>query len=109
MTKIKKNLSDDDMLAGWQEEGTFETDPQDETPVRKTAATVKKGTAQDYTSAFFTPELQEAVGKALLELKVKLYNEGIVDFKLKVSSEGKQVILTAVPETPKKKPAGKGR
>ena len=52
----------------------------------------------EYT--FFTPmpELQEKVGKALLELKVELYKDGIVDFDVKVMRQGKEIILTAAPK-----------
>jgi hypothetical protein len=97
--KIKKNLSDKDMVKGFVEENTFETDiftEAEPTPHLKTPP--KKDGAENFKTAFFTPELQETVSKALLELKVKLYQEGIVDYSLKVSQEGHQVILRAVPK-----------
>lgn len=97
MSKIRKNLSDSEMFKGWEEADTFETSAADE-PVRppvKRAA--KQDPAEDINNAFFTPELREAVGKALLELKLKLYKEGVVDYEIKVSSQGNQVVLTAVP------------
>ncbi|SMC72598.1 hypothetical protein [Sporomusa malonica] len=101
MGKIKKNLSDSEMLKGWQEQPTFETEINDE-PVRPTVKAVKKDPVEDINSAYFTPELKESVGKALLELKLNLYKEGIVDYQIKVSCQGNQVLLTAVP--PKEKP-----
>ena len=88
MAKIQKNLSDSDMLATWEKE-TKQVDSAkaEQSPV----------TQLGYESGFLTPELTKAVGKALLELKVKLYKEGIVDYNVKVKQEGNQVILTATP------------
>ncbi|WP_425059669.1 hypothetical protein SCACP_02660 [Sporomusa carbonis] len=105
MAKIKKNLSDAEMLRGWQEQPTFETDIADE-PVRSSVKVMKKDPAEDINSAYFTPELKEAVGKALLELKLNLYKEGIVDYQVKVSCQGNQVLLTAVEQKPKSRQAG---
>lgn len=86
MVKIRKNLSDEDMLKGYEEKITFEhTSGQD------------KAAPADPVSAFFTPELQREVGRALLALKVELYKQGIVDYKFKVAHKDNQVILTAVP------------
>ncbi|MCE5286261.1 MAG: hypothetical protein LLG02_10500 [Pelosinus sp.] len=100
MTKIKKNLSDADMLVNWQEETTFETTVLKEEPVQKRAAALKD--KQSLNSSFLTAELQEKVGKALLELKVELYKDGIVDYDIKVSCRDKQVILVPVPAKKKK-------
>lgn len=97
MAKIKKNLSDSEMLKGWHEQVTFENDVNEEQPARPVVKTAKKDPAEDINSAFFTPELKESVGKALLELKLNLYKEGIVDYQVKVSCQGHQVLLTAVP------------
>lgn len=96
MSKIKKNLSDAEMLKGWQEQPTFETELQEE-PVRPPVKAARKDPADDINSAYFTPEVKEAVGKALLELKLNMYKEGIVDYQIKVSCQGNQVMLTAVP------------
>jgi len=97
MAKIPKNLSDKSMFGDYQEQITFENDfYSEETAAQRLAKPVKKEKA-DYVSEFFTPELQEKVGKLLLEIKVELYKEGIVDFDMKVARQGKQVILTATP------------
>ncbi|HWR45027.1 hypothetical protein [Sporomusa sp.] len=111
MAKIKKNLSDSEMLKGWHEQPTFETDVNDEQPVQSVIKVAKKEPAEDINSAFFTPELKEAVGKALLELKLNLYKEGIVDYQVKVSCQGHQVLLTAVPpkaKSPSNQPVHQG-
>lgn len=108
MSKIKKNLSDADMLKGWQEESTFETQLEaEQEAVRPTAKFAKKDPAEDINNAYFTPEIKEAVGKALLELKLNLYREGVVDYQIKVSCQGNQVVLTAVPAKVKAGQTGK--
>lgn len=100
MTKIKKNLSDADMLANWQEETTFETAVLKEEP-RQQAIPAQKD-KQSLNSSFLTAELQEKIGKALLELKVELYKDGLVDYDIKVSCRDKQIVLTPVPAKKKK-------
>jgi hypothetical protein len=112
LSKIKKNLSDAEMFKGWQEAPTFETDAADE-PVRPPVRPLRKEPAEDINSAYFTPELKEAVGKALLELKLNMYKEGIVDYQIKVSCQGNKVLLSAVPAKAKpaqaeKKPVQRG-
>jgi hypothetical protein len=94
MAKIKKNLSDADMLGSWQEETTFETAVLKEEPLQK--HTVQKD-KQSLNSSFLTAELQEKIGKALLELKVELYKDGIIDYDIKVSCRDKQVVLVPAP------------
>lgn len=93
MAKIPKNLSDSDMITTWEKENK----KQEQAPV---APAPKPG----YESGFLTPELSQAIGKALLELKVKLYKEGIVDYNIKVKQDGNQVILTAAPRKHKPRP-----
>lgn len=102
--KIPKNRSDRDMLANYKEQTTFENSVDEYEVVRPVPKTGKKEAAN---ISFFTPELQEKVGKALLEIKVKLFNSGIVDYDIKVSQQDNQVILTAVPKTPKKESSKK--
>lgn len=102
MAKIPKNLSDKSMFGDFQEEITFENDIfSGEVATSKPVKPLKKEKAP-YVSEFFTDDLQEKVGKLLLELKVELYKEGIVDFDVKVARQGKEVILTAVPTKKKK-------
>ena len=101
---IKKNLSDQEMMVNCKDIPSFENfTGEEEIPAAPKNKSAAKGAAPDPYSAFFTPELQEKVGKALLEIKVKLYKEGIVDYTLKVSRDGNQVLLTAVPVPANKK------
>lgn len=95
MSKIPKNLSDSEMLTAWEKD----TKKVDNTQQMQALPAVKPG----YESGFLTPELTQAVGKALLDLKLKLYKEGIVDYSIKVKQEGNQVLLTAMPRKNKVK------
>ena len=89
------------MLANCKEEITFETavEEKNNSPLKPTA----KKSNITAASEFLTPELQEKIGKALLEQKVKLFNAGIVDFDVKVTLEDTRIILAAAPcKKPKK-------
>jgi len=97
MAKIPKDLSDKSMVGNYTEQITFENDIFAEEKVAPRPVKAEKKVSTAYVSEFFTHELQEKVGKALLELKVELYKQGIVDFDIKVARLDKQVILTAVP------------
>ncbi|SHK82344.1 hypothetical protein [Desulforamulus aeronauticus] len=105
---IKKNLSDQEMMAGYQEDLTFENAWLEEEAVSKPKVkTVKKAGEKESVSSFFTPELQEQVGRVLLELKLDLYKQGIIDYRLEVSRQGNSVVLTAVNAVSKKKDPAK--
>jgi len=101
MAKIPKNLSDNAMMVGFKEKATFENTVFNE--VEETVKPVKKEQKENLATAFFTPELQEKVGKALLDIKLDLFKQGVVDFTIKVARQGSQVTLTAVPVKPKEK------
>ena len=104
-TKISKNLTDGDMLASYlanNKEEPVMWDLNDNDIAKPTNKPVGKELPKE-SDSFFKPELQEKVNKALLELKIKLFNEGIVDYDIKVTLEGKQVLLTAVPLQGKRK------
>lgn len=98
MVKIPRNRQDSEMVGDLPEAESFEhlSDGTASRPAAKSAAKPAKQPDPGY-AAFFTPELAEEVGKALLTLKVNLYKQGIVDYRLKVSCEADQVVLKAVP------------
>ena len=89
------------MVGNYKEEITFENDVFADEIVTPRPIKAEKKEKNGYVSEFFTSEIQEKVGKLLLELKVELYKEGIVDFDIKAARQDKQIILTAVP---RKKP-----
>lgn len=96
MAKIPKGLADKDMFAGVKEVETFETMVfKEEDPVPRPKVKAKEKEKEDLATAFLTKELQEKIGKALLELKLDLYKEGLVEYDIKVVREGKQIILSA--------------
>lgn len=99
MAKIPKNLSDQLMFEGVQEKQTFETMFIKEEPAPTPRAKKEK---ESLEAGFLTKELTEKIGRALLEMKLELYKEGVVEYKIKVSREGKQVILSAQPVKKKK-------
>ncbi|GBG58583.1 hypothetical protein SPFL3102_03404 [Sporomusaceae bacterium FL31] len=101
MAKIPKNLSDNAMMVGFKEKATFENTVFNE--VEEAVKPVKKEQKENLATAFFTLELQEKVGKALLDIKLDLFKQGVVDFTIKVARQGSQVTLTAVPVKPKEK------
>ncbi|MDT8902847.1 hypothetical protein [Anaeroselena agilis] len=103
MAKIPKNRHDSEMFAGVREAVSFEhlSDGTAEEPAAPAAKTAKKEAPKPAWAEFFTPELQEEVGKALLTLKVNLYKQGIVDYALKAALEGDKVVLKALPKQPK--------
>jgi hypothetical protein len=96
MVKIPKNRQDTEMVGNFLEQPSFEhaSDGEASQPVAKP---LKPETPKPAYAAFFTPELQEDLGKALLTLKLNLYKEGIVDYAIKVVCEANQVVLKAVP------------
>lgn len=96
MGKIQKNRNDSEMFVNWREESSFENavdGVNEPKQVHLSATADEKG-----LQSFFTPELKESIGKALLVLKVNLYKQGIVDFKLQTAVKENQIILTAVPQ-----------
>lgn len=97
MAKIPKNLADKAMFDGVKEEETFETMLLDEDVVCKPKPKAKGKEKEDLNAGFVTKELQEKIGKLLLELKLELYKEGIVDYQIKVTREEKKIILSAAP------------
>jgi hypothetical protein len=86
--KIKRGLSDQEMVGKWQEKATFEHGIEEE-PMVKPAQPAKK-------ESFFSPELQDKVAKSLLEIKLSLFQQGILDYEIKVSRDDNKVILAAV-------------
>lgn len=100
MVKIPKNLSDQAMFAGAAEPESFETMLlDDQQPPAKPKSKAKE--KEDLALAFLTPQLQEKIGRALLELKLELFKEGVVGYDIKVAREGKKIVLS--PAARKKK------
>lgn len=95
--KIKKNLSDQDMFAGYQEEVTFEHLAHDGAGAAKPTARSAQKEAPKEEDSFFTPDLQARLNQALLQLKVQMFKKGLLDYQIELSQVENQIILTAVP------------
>ncbi len=100
MAKIPKGLTDAQMTAGMEEELTFENGAyQDEKTKKKKIQPKKKN--ENMVLDFITPALAEKLGNQLLELKLALYQEGIVDYRFRVERQGHAIVMTAVETKPK--------
>lgn len=98
MSKIPKNLSDKDMFQGYVEEETLEDQfiAAEKAADKKRREQAKMEPPAELARAGFTPELTDQLGRALLELRMVLANEGIKDYHFKIRREGHNVTITAV-------------
>lgn len=100
MAKIPKNLSDKDMFSGFKEEQTFETMVYADEEPAPLKPKLKKSAANPLTDDLLTATLKEKLGRLLLEAKLELYKQGIVDYSWSATREGDKIILSpkAVPQ-----------
>ena len=97
MTKIPKNRSDKDMMQGYEEEETlaevlFRKERQAEERARVEAA---QEPPADLARAGLTSAQVDELGRALLELKLSLAQEGVQHYRLRIQRKDRQVIITA--------------
>lgn len=97
MAKIPKNLSDKDMFKDYKEVPTLEADflRADEARAEKKRR-AKEETERELGALSLSPETLDSLEKMLLELKLELYREGTVDYRLTLRREGKNIVLTPV-------------
>ena len=96
MAKIPKNLSDKDMFKGWKEEPTVEQqflDAAAKEDAKSGRAARDAHPGADIRIAYLTPDVIDTLGKLLLELKVELYKDGVVDYRIDVRREGRKIVL----------------
>ena len=86
MAKIPKNRSDKDMMQGFEEERQAEE--------RARASAVQEPPA-DLARAGLSSAQADELGRALLELKLTLAQEGVQHYQLKIQRKDRQVIITA--------------
>jgi len=95
MAKIPKNLSDKDMLKGFKEEKTLEDLFIEADAKEQKKQQQKKAVAHEVIEiAYLTPDIVDKLGKMLLELKLSLYQEGVVDYSMTIRREGNDIILS---------------
>ena len=93
MAKIPRNLSDKDMFKGWKEEPTVEQQLLDAAAKEDAKNGRAAHPGADIRIAYLTPDVIDTLGKLLLELKVELYKEGVVDYRIDVRREGRKIVL----------------
>lgn len=113
MGKIPRGLSDKDMLQGYVEQVTMESQflaaEEAEDKRRRARAGAAAAPEKNIALTGFTEEL----GRRLLELKMELFREGVRSYTMKVKREGRSIIITPVePKTGKgsqEKPLKQGK
>lgn len=99
--KIQKNLSDQDMFKGYEEEETFETAILTDDSIRsgKNAKQKAQGTSKEaFYREFLTETVETQIGKALLDIKMAYFKDGFGDFSVQVKKDGKNIILETAPK-----------
>jgi len=91
--KIKKNLSDAEMLKGFAEKESFETAVLKDSPVKKIKGNVKE---EKLPLLSLPAETIEKLDKAVLQMRIDCKKRGISEVKWQVSSKNEEIILKAV-------------
>jgi len=95
MAKIPKNLTDKDMFKGFKEEKSLEDLFLEADEKEAKVKQQKKAAAHEVIEiAYLTPDIVDKLGKMLLELKLSLFKEGIVDYTMSIRREGNNIILS---------------
>ena len=94
MAKIRKNLSDEDMLKGFSEELSFENGIYSE---EKTTARIKlKAKAPAKKELLLPQDAQERLNRFLLEISMEWLKNKNGDCTWKVLKEGGQIVIKPV-------------
>lgn len=106
--KIKKNLSDADMMKAFMAttpEETFEEKmlKQDKGKVIKSRVEAPRKASQgpnknEFYREFLTEHVEAQIGKALLDLKMEYFREGEGAFSIHVRRDGKNIVLETAPK-----------
>lgn len=92
--KIRKNLSDEEMLKGFSEELTFENGMYSEEKVRESKI---KNTKKNNAKELFLPEdAQERLNRFLLEISMEWLKNKNGDCSWKVLKENGQIVIKPV-------------
>ena len=90
MSKIKKNLSDQDMMKNWQEVESFETVfGRDEAPSKPVGA--KKA---DKKESFLPEETNKKLEQLVLDIRLEYFRQGMKDVKWKITRTADGILLT---------------
>lgn len=92
MPRIPKNLSDKDMVRGFVEEETLA-----DRFARIEKEEKKEEAAEpplNLARAGFTLALMDDLGRALMQLKMELFREGVKNYTFKITRQGERIVLT---------------
>lgn len=96
MSKIPKGLTDKDMLQNYIEDESIEDKfiqaEKIEDKKRRERAGIEP--PAQLARAGFTPALTDELGRALLQLKMELYREGVQNYSFKIKRDGESIVLT---------------
>lgn len=90
--KIKKNLSDEDMLRGFSETLSFENSLQPQEATNMPKGKNKKGVAEA-SNVFLPAEIEEKFSKLMLEMRTQLLKDKKTNVEWKVKKENNQIII----------------
>ncbi len=99
MAKIPKGLSDKDMLQGYVEQVTLESQflaAEEAEDKRRRARAGRSEPEENLALPGCTDARAEALGRALLELKMELFRDGIKNYTMKVKKDGQSIIIKPV-------------
>ena len=90
--KIKKNLSDEDMLRGFSETLSFENSIQPQEAANSMIRNNKKIVAVA-SNVFLPAEIEEKFSKLMLEMRTQLLKDKKTNVEWKVKKENNQIII----------------
>ncbi|KGF12135.1 hypothetical protein [Negativicoccus succinicivorans] len=93
--KIPKDRTDADMLRAAGVNAKRTTATRSSQTQANTRATT---TTDSFHRGFLTPELEERLGKLLLEVKLDYYKDEIVDFSIEARRDGRNIVLVTAPK-----------
>ncbi len=95
MSKIKKNLSDQDMLKNWHEVESFETIfDQGEAPAKRSGG-AKKNAKEE---SFLPDEAHKKLEQLVLDIRLEQFRNGVKEVKWKVTRTPEGILLTPSPK-----------
>ncbi len=90
--KIKKNLSDEDMLRGFSETLSFENSIQPQEATNSRLKNNKKSGAEA-SNVFLPAEIEGKFSKLMLEMRTQLLKDKKTNVEWKVKKENNQIII----------------
>ena len=90
MGKIKKNLSDHDMLKNWHEQDSFETNfDQSDEPVTRVGG-AKKAAKEE---SFLPDDVHKKLEQFVLDVRLEYFRRGVKEVKWKISRTPDGILL----------------